>query len=512
MKMNRGKPILIRSVAGAALAVTLTVPVLAACNKGGDANDNTQRVLRIATPYYGDDDTYFRQQFTQVFEYANPNITVEIVSIEDPMRYRYGMPAEEKQNEDPNKKLKDMLTGDNPPDVVMLNYGQLAELVNENLLLQLDPLIAKDKFDTSDIVPAVIDGIKAAGNGNLYAFSPTFSSQVLVYNKALFDAAGVPYPTDGMTWDEMFDLARRVSRGEGAERIYGFSFSQYNYGSKENLFHEMDAYISPLQLRMFDDKGERMTVDTDQWERVWTKMIQLTDEKIFPEPIDYSQMRGAMGEEFNPFAHQPFMAGKVAMTIAHMYNINELINVNKNAANIKGYTPIDWDIVTMPTHPEANGIGGNVYYNGMMAINAKAQNPDDAWRFLKFINGEEWAKLNSKSTGQLVSRAKYIQPRDGLSYNVKAFYALKPVPAENELSRLARQNRNIYEVYYMGLQYFKKALEKTVSVREALKEWQTAGDSMLQQMKNNPNGPIDMMPMPLPGGAVEVMPALPDGG
>lgn len=496
-----------KTLAGITLAVTLTVPVLAACNKSGNADDKTERVLRIATTYYAEEDDYFRQQFTELFEIQHPNIKVEIVSAVDPSSYRYGAPTDDQKQVDPNEKMKELMNGDNPPDVVMINYDQLPDLIENNMLQQLDPFIAKDKFDTSDIVPSVIEGIKSVGQGKLYALAPMFYSQVLLYNKKLFDDAGVEYPRDGMTWDEMFDLARRVSRGEGENRVYGFSFSPYA-SSADNLFYEMSPYTAPLQLRMFNETADAMTVDSDQWEKVWSTIISLSKENIFPKPIDYneiSRLKMAAGEGgFNPFETNPFMSGKVAMTIGQTYNINELIQANKNAQNIKGYTPIDWDIVTMPTHPEASDIGGNIYLNGLMGINAKAQNAQDAWNYIKFINGEEWAKLRSRSVNQLVSRAKYIQPREGLQYNVKAFYTLKPVPIENEMSKLYRQYPYIGQVNSMGMEYFKKALEGTVTVREALKEWQTAGDAALKQLKENPNAPIDG------GGGIGVMP-LPAG-
>lgn len=496
--MNNFRPKWVKTALSLTAVATMSVPILAACNSGSGADDKTERVLRIATQYYGEEDEYFRQQFTEIFEYNNPNIKIEIVSAMNPDQYRYGGRPEGQKPEDPNEKMKELMNSDNPPDVILMNYEQLPDLIQNNMLKQLDTDITKDKFDLADIVPAVLDGIKSLGDGKLFALAPTFSSQVLVYNKKPFDDAGVPYPKDGMTWDEMFDLARRVAKGEGENRVYGFSFSQYSYGSKENLFHEMSQYSAPLQLRMFNDELTGMTVDSDAWEKVWKTMIQLSNEKIFPEPIDYSNMdmakRAAMEGSYNPFQNNTFMSGKLAMTIGQQYTLNELIRANKSAQNIQGYTPIDWDIVTVPTHPEAPEIGGNVYLNGLMGINAKAQNPEDAWRFIKFINGEDWARLKSKSVNQLVSRAKYIQPRDGLQYNVKAFYSLKPVPIENEMNKLYREYRNIGQINSMGRQYFKKAIEGTTTVREALKEWQTAGDAALKQLKENPDAPINIMP------------------
>ncbi|MFK7693332.1 ABC transporter substrate-binding protein [Paenibacillus sp. HJGM_3] len=485
----------LRTLTGVTLTVSLMVPLLAACGKGDGSDAKTNGVLRIATMYGGADDDYFRQQFTDAYEITHPNVKIEIVPVIDNSQYRYAPPKPGEKQPDPLEKLKELMTGPNPPDIAVVNLEQLPDLVSNNMLQQLDPLITKDKFDTADIVPTVLEGLKSAGEGKLYALAPTFTSSALMYNKALFDNAGVAYPKDNMTWDEMFDLARRVSSGEGANRKYGFSFNTYSYG--DNVFYEMsNIYTPPLQLRMFNDAGDKMTVDSDRWETVWKTMQGLIKDKVFPEQPDRSQMSKPMNpgsDDYNPFQNDLFKSGRLAMTIVQNYQVYEMITANKSATNVKGFTPIDWDIVTVPTHPETKGVGGNIYMNGIMGINTKAPNPTDAWSFLKFVNGEDWAKLKSRSVSQMVSRKKYIQTRDGLNYNIQAFYLLKP-NIFNEMNKLYRDKPMIGQVQSMGYNYFKQAMDGTKGIRDALKEWQTAGDAALQQMKDNPNAPINMAP------------------
>lgn len=476
------------------LAVGMMTPVLSACSKSEGADDaKTERVLRIATSMgYGDDD-FFRQQFTEVFEFANPNIKIEFIpTMDDSYRYGYARPKPGEKPEDPMEKLKEVMQGDTPPDVVLVNYEQLHDLVSNNLLTQLDPLIAKDKLDTADIVPAVIDGLKSQGDGKLYAMAPGFYASALIYNKKMFDEAGVEYPKDGMTWDETFELARRLAKGEGENRKYGFSFNTYSGGE---IFYSMDLYTAPLQLRIFDDKGEKMTVDSDQWEKVWKTMLQLNEEKIIPQPQDMQKMRESMmnpsDENFNPFMHDDFLSGRVAMSIVGYGQLEQIMNANKNAASIKGFTPIDWDVVTIPTHPEFPNVGGYISMNGVMGINAKAQNPDDAWKFIKFINSEDWARLKSKSSNMLVSRKKYLKPKDGMSFNIDAFTKLVPANRQDD-NMIYREKPYIMQVRDIGRNLFQEVQEGKKSIRDALKEWQSKGDAALQQMKENPNAPINI--------------------
>jgi len=490
----------------AALAATLGLSVLAACSQqsssqGGDTD--TERVLRIATMQgYGSEDEWFRSQYTELFEFANPNIKIEIVPAVDYSQIRYNSEQPQEQP-NPKEELKKMMQGDNPPDLVMIDLSVLPELVNENLLMPLDPLIAADKFDTSKIVPSVIEGIKeAAPDGKIYALAPLFSSSALFYNKKLFQEAGVPFPQDNMTWEEMFNLARQLSRGEGEERKYGFSFTTYQ-GS--DPFWDMQVYTQPLQLSYYDQSGDKMAVDSDSWEQVWKTIAELRELEVIPGQPNYEEM--AQREIIGPFDWDHFLSGRVAMAISHYYYINDLINANRQAEVDENYEGVEWDVVTVPVHPEYPGIGGSISLQAMMGINAKAQNEDDAWEFLKFLNGDDWARLKSRSQSMLVSNVDYLQPKEGLDYNISAFYQLKPAPAVMEDSSMWLRYPNLYMVQSIGQQKFQEVLKGEKEVRQALQEWQTEGDAMLAQMREDPNfmgdGGIGI-PRPIPMDAVEV--------
>ncbi|WP_274363371.1 ABC transporter substrate-binding protein [Paenibacillus thermotolerans] len=469
----------------AVLATVMSVSLLAACTPKNQQADKTERVLRIATTQgYGPEDEWFRSQFTELYEFANPNVTIELVPAIDYSSQRYATePTQPQEQKDPMEELKKIMQGDNPPDLVMVDYSQLPQLLNENLLAPLDPHIQKDKFDTSKIVPTVIDGIKdLATDGKLYALAPLFSSSALFYNKKIFNEAGVSYPTDGMTWQQVFDLAKQVSSGEGANRKYGFAFTTWK-GS--DSFWDSQIYSQPLQLRYYSEDGENMTVDTDQWETVWKTLVDLRKNEIIPGPNQNQQPSDTPG----PFDYDNFLSGNAAMVISQYYYINELINAQKAAETNDKLQAPDWDVVTLPVHPEAPGVGGYIWMQGLMGINAKAQNPEDAWNFIKFLNGDDWARLKSRSQGNLVANKDYLKPKEGLEYNIDAFTQLKPVLQTDE-SQIWRKYPNIGMVQSIGQQKFQQVLEGKLEVRQALKEWQTEGEAMLKQMKENPDQPI----------------------
>jgi multiple sugar transport system substrate-binding protein len=477
------------------LTLSLLIPTLAACNTSKGNEANARHTLRIGTMYGSkENEQYFRQQFTDMFEFTHPNIDIEVVNAIDWTDQQFGDPSQQQVQPDPLKKVKEIMTGTNPVDVMIFDMTMLSQLANENLLKPLDPMLKEEKIDTNEFVTTVIDGIKDQGNGIIYALTPTFNSSALYYNKKLFTKAGVEFPKDGMSWDDVFNLAKRMKKGTGKDAIFGFSFNQW--GGGEN-FWDAQNYAAPLQLRMFDKKAETMTVNTPQWEAVWKTVTDLYKEHVTPSQKDIQDIQNSQPQDaksgYNPFQGQLFLNGKVAMTVGDYSMINQIQQMNDNSDKLK-IEKLDWDVVTVPFHVGQEGIGGNIFLNNLSGINAKAANPDDAWEFVKFMNGKEWAKLKARSTYEMSARKEFVKVRDGMSYNVDAFTKMKPAPimqSSAEEQALYREKPNLNMVSELGNRAYSEVIQGKKSVKEALQEWETKGNDLLQKIKLNPKGQIN---------------------
>lgn len=127
-----------------------------------------------------------------------------------------------------------------------------------------------------------------------------------------------------------------------------------------------------------------------------------------------------------------------------------------------------------------------VSLNNIFSINQKAPNPEDAWDFVKFVSSEEWAKLRSRSSYELVARQKYIQPKDGIDFNISAFYTVKPIlPSTHDEDELFGKY-SLYELYEIGRNLFQEVMDNKKGVSEALKEWETKGNQVLKKKQANP--------------------------
>ncbi|MFX3633419.1 MAG: ABC transporter substrate-binding protein [Candidatus Pristimantibacillus sp.] len=500
--MNK-KVAAMRKWAVLSLTLTMLIGLLAACSGGGGESSAETRVLRIGVLYGGsDNEVYTRQQYTDMYEMMNKDIDFEIVSAINWNDQRYETPGPDGNVQQPDgyEKMKEMMTGQNPVDVVVIDYSMLRRFVQDNLLQQLDPLIQQSKFDLTDYVPTVIDGIKDAGDSNIYALTPTFGASALYYNKKLFADAGVEPPTDQMTWDDVIQKASLVTKGEGADRKFGLSINRW----AGDGFNDTQTYSAALQLKMWDDKGEKMLVNSPEWESVWNTVAGLYKNKQVPSQEDmnaiYEKMNSAGDNYYNPVSGDLFLSGKVAMTIADFGYKNEIINTMNNASKIKDFEAFEWDVVTPPTHTSKPGIGGNVYFSQLMGINANAQNAEDAWKFIQFTNSKEWAEMKARSTYELVARKEFLKPKDGVDYNIAAFTTLKPIPPQTtDSEKLMREKPGIWEAQQFGYELFQQVIKGDKTAKEALQEWETKGNVVLEKLKKNPDGANG-------GGAIDVKP------
>lgn len=89
----------------------------------------------------------------------------------------------------------------------------------------------------------------------------------LYYNKDIFDRFAVPYPEDGMTWDQTIELAKRLSRTDNGIEYKGLHYE------------EIGRIAMALSPDFVNRKTERANVNNEMW-----KSIFLLGQKIITIP------------------------------------------------------------------------------------------------------------------------------------------------------------------------------------------------------------------------------------
>ena len=89
--------------------------------------------------------------------------------------------------------------------------------------LPLDDFLAGQyPLDLSVYLPGMVDPGKF--EGKQYLLPKDFSPLGVYYNKKIFDKAGVAYPQDGWTWDDLLKTAQALTKdanGDGQTDVWG---------------------------------------------------------------------------------------------------------------------------------------------------------------------------------------------------------------------------------------------------------------------------------------------------
>ncbi|CAK4825944.1 unnamed protein product [Aphanomyces euteiches] len=109
------------------------------------------------------------------------------------------------------------------------------------------------------------------------------------------------------------------------------------------------------------------------------------------------------------------------MTLGSYSTIDQM---KRSKTQIKDYQEFNWDVVTIPVDPKNPDVTTNGFgLYELFAVNAQSTEQRAAWEFVKYLNSDDFARVMSRSTQQLLSRTSYIKEMEG--HNLNAFFKLK---------------------------------------------------------------------------------------
>ncbi|GIO86239.1 hypothetical protein J25TS5_31710 [Paenibacillus faecis] len=443
------------------LLVLLCGVVFAGCSSASDKGTEKRSSLKIM---YVDEEAYFFSQYGDLFSMQYPNVDIEVISTSS---------IYTEDDQDYNKALADFIEKEQP-DVVMLSMDNYEKFAAEGKLLDLNPLIERDKYDIGSIYPALVEMLKQKGDGKLYGLAPSFYGSALFYNADLFAKYGIKVPHDGMTWQDIVDTARRFpTAGDEKTRVYG-----YGNGNGMSLEDLASAIAGTQGLKVINTDTMKITLNTDSWKQVYKLAKDAVDSGTIYSPEDGGFQGGTLEDLYRS---QAFLMGRSAMTVGRSYLLSSI----KDAKNtLKDYKAFQVGIVAGPVDPAEPDKSRDITFNELFAIRVNSPNIDAAWEFLKFVNGEKFAKVRSKSLTNgllsLSSRMEYSKEYDGV--NLDVFYKLKP--SLDGASSLDNDKipRDFYAQYQPIVdRELKLVEEKKKSIEEALQTIEQEGQVVLDK-------------------------------
>lgn len=348
----------------------------------------------------------FYEEYGNQFNMKYPNIQFEVASIQEIYK---DMDELSLSYQDAFMRFVEK----NKPDVIICEYGQFEQLIQEDKLYNLDAIIAEETFDLDGYLPGVIDVLRETGGGSVYGLAPTLDTAAVFYNAELFREHHIEPPRNKMTWQELLELSERFAAiDSGEERLYGLS---EQYASPVMLFYEIAETSS---LRLVDGKGEKVIFNTEGWKEV----LEMVSGAIRSHALHAPSPKPDSDTSVSMLTDSPFFRGKSAMVIGNFFFFTDLRN---RPQYDKDAQKIDWGVVTVPVDPQFPDVSPHIRPATIFAIPADSPNKRAAWEFVKHVNDPEKAKEESRTLGRgLPARSEFFTEVDGK--NVEALYMLKP--------------------------------------------------------------------------------------
>ena len=335
------------------LALVLTEALLLSCvSMAGAENAKTLTVVTwdaTTTPYL--------TAQKEAYEASHPGVTIEYVDV---------------ASQDYAIKTTTMLEGGDTSDVFMVK--ELDDIIKwqaQGFAAPLNSFVESTGYDLSGFV-----GTEAnySVDGELYAVPFRSDFWVLYYNKDLFDAAGMDYPTNDLTWDQYAEMALALTDKD--KDIYGTHY--HTWLSAVANWTVADG-VNTLADRNYDDL------------LYFYQLYQKLEDA--GACMAYAELK-ASGLHYSA----AFANGNVAMMPMGYWYVSTLIGYNKD-----GTCNFNWGIAAVP-HAEGVAAGSSFGNLTGAMINAKSENKDLAWDYISWLGGEEGAA----ATASVGARPAYV--------------------------------------------------------------------------------------------------------
>lgn len=210
-------------------------------------------------------------------------------------------------------------------------------------------------------------------NGDYYAIPYCVNINMVWFNKNMFDAAGLPYPESGWTWEDFRETAIKLTHGEGAEKVYGAMLDICG-GDGDNYWdviarQKLGAftyYTKDFSETTFDAPEMKESLD-------FFYKLAMEDKCIVP----YSEYQ-ALQYYRDPTGMAGLYNGKYAMWVAPVYGC---LYLKPSYGEVPEGTDIG--VVDMPTVDGGETV--TTCYTSTASIPANAADPQAAWDAIKYI-------------------------------------------------------------------------------------------------------------------------------
>ncbi|MDO4521858.1 MAG: sugar ABC transporter substrate-binding protein [Eubacteriales bacterium] len=257
-----------------------------------------------------------------------------------------------------NAKLLSSAAAGSLPDVMFVSSESYREFAAKGVLMELTDLF-DDNYSLDDFIESSQTIMSI--DGHVYGVSACTVSPIVYYNRDVFDAAGIDYPSADPANCWTIDEFREVAKQLTTDDIYGV------YGL-ESVADTLNAQILSNGGTRYTDDFMHSTMNSPEVKEVLETIKAVRTE-------DGSAPDASTLDAVGMSAKQMLQTGKVAMLVDGSWSLQELAASGMNI----GMAPL-------PSYGEVLTTG----QAHLHAIASTTEHPEEAWQFLQFLSGMDY--------------------------------------------------------------------------------------------------------------------------
>jgi multiple sugar transport system substrate-binding protein len=322
---------------------------LAGCGKKDAAGSGGEQTTISFLVMCGEQEFNTWTKCVDLFMEKNPNIKVTMENVPGDWE-GYG------------QKLMTLIAAGTPPDTGRLASLQMPQYSAMGQIVELTNYISRD-INMAEYDANVFEQAKV--NGGQYGLPVGVYTLVVLYNKTLFDEAGIPYPStdwdNAWTLDEFKTIARRLTKGEGPNKQYGF-YANLSLERCNSFYYSAGGDV-------FSDDHTVCTLDQPPMISTYTWLTEMIREGYAPNMLQSARA---------PPNDQLFMTNKLGMYLEGEWQIPVYTEAMEEG--------LRWGVAPIPR--DTAGSKTVLFLDDYVIFNS-SRYKDESWNLISFLIGPE---------------------------------------------------------------------------------------------------------------------------
>jgi multiple sugar transport system substrate-binding protein len=275
------------------------------------------------------------------------------------------------------EKLTVALNAGEQPDITYQYGTSMPQLATAPGIMDLTDKVADPSYNWNDFSEGARQA--ASVNEQVFGIPALIDNLAIVYNKDLFQQAGVDPPTPDWTWDDFTAAAKALT--DPSKQQYGFA---YPIDATEDTVWHYDAMLWEAGGDILNADNTQAVFNSDAGVQALTTLQQMavTDKSVYLD----QQNTGKIDTLFN--------AGKIGMLVTGPWALS-------------AYPDVNYDVQIMPEY--AGGSHATIAGPDMWVLFDNDGHGDAAWQFMQWFTAAEQVKQDSMESGHLPIRNSVVE-------------------------------------------------------------------------------------------------------